>query len=38
MSYLLDTNILSETVRRNPNKSVITWLDQLPGEVLYVSV
>ena len=38
MSYLLDTNILSETVRRNPNKSVITWLDQLPGDVLYVSV
>jgi predicted nucleic acid-binding protein len=38
MSYLLDTNILSETVRRKPNKSVITWLDQLPGEALYVSV
>jgi predicted nucleic acid-binding protein len=38
MSYLLDTNILSETVRRNPNKSVITWLDQIPGEALYVSV
>jgi predicted nucleic acid-binding protein len=38
MSYLLDTNILSETVRRNPNKSVIAWLDQLPGEALYVSV
>jgi toxin FitB len=38
MSYLLDTNILSETVRRNPNKAVITWLDQLPGEALYVSV
>jgi predicted nucleic acid-binding protein len=38
MSYLLDTNILSEAVRRNPNKSVIKWLDQLPGEALYVSV
>ncbi len=38
MSYLLDTNILSETVRRSPNKPVITWLDQLPGEALYVSV
>ena len=24
MSYLLDTNILSETVRRNPNKAVIS--------------
>jgi len=38
MSYLLDTNILSETVRRNPNKAVIAWLDQLPSEALYVSV
>jgi predicted nucleic acid-binding protein len=38
MSYLLDTNILSETIRRNPNKAVIAWLNQLPGEALYVSV
>ena len=38
MSYLLDTNIVSETVRRYPNKAVIGWLDQLPGEALYVSV
>ena len=38
MSYLLDTNIVSETVRGNPNTAVITWLDQLPGEGLYVSV
>ena len=38
MSYLLDTNIVSETVRRNPNKAVIAWLDQLPGEALFVSV
>jgi hypothetical protein len=38
MSYLLDTNILSETVRRKPDKAVIAWLDQLPGEALFVSV
>jgi len=38
MSYLLDTNIVSETVRRNPNKAVIAWLDQLPAEALFVSV
>ena len=38
MSYLFDTNIVSETVRRNPNKAVIAWLDQIPGEALYVSV
>lgn len=38
MSYLLDTNIVSETVRRNPNKAVISWLDQVPAEALFVSV
>ena len=38
MSYLLDTNVLSETIRRRPNKSVISWLDQIPGEALFVSV
>jgi predicted nucleic acid-binding protein len=38
MSYLLDTNILSETVRRTPNKALIAWLDQLPAEALFVSV
>lgn len=38
MSYLLDTNIVSETIKTNPNKSVIAWLDQLPGEALFISV
>jgi hypothetical protein len=38
MSYLLDTNIVSETVRRNPNKAVIAWLDRLPAEAIFVSV
>lgn len=38
MSYLLDTNIISETIRRNPNKKLIAWLEQLPGEALFVSV
>jgi toxin FitB len=38
MSYLLDTNIVSETIKTNLNKSVIAWLDQLPGEALFVSV
>ncbi len=38
MSYLLDTNIVSETVRRNPNRAVIAWLDPLPAEALFVSV
>jgi hypothetical protein len=38
MSYLLDTNIVSETIRKDPNKSVITWLEQIPGEALFISV
>ena len=38
MSYLLDTNVVSETIRRNPNETVTSWLDQIPGEALFVSV
>ena len=38
MSYLLDTNILSETVRRVPNKAVLAWLEKIPGDALFVSV
>lgn len=38
MSYLLDTNVISETVRRSPDKAVIAWLKGIPGEALYVSV
>ena len=38
MSYLLDTNIISETIRSNPNKALISWLDKSPGEALFVSV
>lgn len=38
MSYLLDTNIVSETIRRRPNKLVIGWLEQIPADALFVSV
>ena len=38
MSYLLDTNILSETIRRAPNEQVIAWLEKLPGDALFISV
>lgn len=38
MSYLLDTNVVSETVRRRPNPSVIAWLDELPSEAIFISV
>lgn len=38
MSYLLDTNILSATVRPNPNPVVLRWLSQVPDHHLYISV
>jgi toxin FitB len=38
MSYLLDTNVVSETVRRQQNQLVIGWLEQIPADVLYISV
>ena len=38
MSYLLDTNVISETIRRKPNGSVISWLDKMPAEALFISV
>lgn len=36
--YLLDTNVLSEPVRPNPEGKVIAWLDSVPEELLYLSV
>lgn len=38
MSYLLDTNVLSELVRRKPHKNVMTWFQSLPDESMYISV
>ena len=38
MSYLLDTNILSETIKPRPNSRVLAWLEAIPSEALYVSV
>ncbi len=38
MSYLLDTNILSELVKQQPNKKVLTWFDSVPNTSLYISV
>ncbi len=38
MSYLLDTNILSELVSKKPNQAVVDWFDAVPNESLYLSV
>ncbi len=37
MSYLLDTNVLSELVRPKPNTSVLSWFSSVPDESLYIS-
>lgn len=38
MSYLLDTNVLSELVRNRPDSAVVSWFDQVPDDGLYISV
>ena len=38
MSYLLDTNVLSELQRKAPNKLVQRWFNERPATSLYLSV
>lgn len=38
MSYLIDTNILSELRRKTPNPAVVTWFSHRPSTTLYLSV
>ncbi len=38
MSYLLDTNVLSELRRKSPNAGVVEWFTQRPASTLYLSV
>lgn len=38
MSYLLDTNVLSELVRVRPNPGVVAWFEDVPDDSLYISV
>lgn len=38
MSYLLDTNVISETIRPRPDPKVIAWFKDVPDEALFVSV
>jgi toxin FitB len=38
MSYLLDTNVLSELVRPKPNAGVVAWFASTPDESLHISV
>jgi hypothetical protein len=38
VSYLLDTNVLSELRRRIPHPGVVSWVEQRPAGTLYLSV
>ena len=38
MSYLLDTNVLSELRRKRPDTHVVAWVESRPASVLYLSV
>lgn len=38
MSYLVDTNVLSELRRRQPDPGVVAWMQQRPRQSLYLSV
>ena len=38
MSYLIDTNVLSELRRKQPNSAVVAWVQARPASTLYLSV
>lgn len=38
MSYLLDTCVISELRAKRPNPEVVTWIDSLDPESVYLSV
>jgi tRNA(fMet)-specific endonuclease VapC len=38
MNYLLDTNVISELIAREPNQNVVDWIDSLDPETVYLSV
>jgi predicted nucleic acid-binding protein len=38
LSYLIDTNVLSELRRRQPDAQVVRWVESRPSVVLYLSV
>jgi predicted nucleic acid-binding protein len=38
LSYLLDTNVVSELVRPRPNARVTRWIREVPSSALHLSV
>lgn len=38
MTYLLDTNVVSELRRRRPDRHVLAWFESVPSAQLFLSV
>lgn len=38
MKYLLDTCLISELVKKEPNPAVVSWLDEQDEQMLFLSV
>jgi len=38
VSYILDTNVISELVRQKPNQKVVQWVEELDERQAYLSV
>lgn len=38
MKYLLDTNVISELIAKQPNPQVTQWVDQVDSDAIYLSV
>jgi tRNA(fMet)-specific endonuclease VapC len=38
MNYILDTNVISELIARQPNEQVVAWLDSLDPNTVYLTV
>ena len=38
MKYLLDTNVISELIKREPHPSVVRWIDEHDENSLFLSV
>ena len=38
MKWLLDTNVLSESIQPRPNREVLTWIGRQPDDLLAISI
>jgi predicted nucleic acid-binding protein len=36
--FLLDTNVLSELIKRNPDANLVRWIEETDEQIMYLSV